>query len=227
MTNRTRLGEPVSLNGPRDFCPTPLTGNWLMFVSDRDVPEACGAGTTTDMYLARSRAIPADSWGEAQHPGCAPDGPNTEGTEFSPSLVTTAEGTFLYFSSDVGGNQDIYRSEMAPDGSFGPGAPVSSLNTASGDQQPNVSRDGLTIVFASNRDTGGGVFDIFMAMRESLADDWSAPRNLSLEVGFPTAGASETRPSLSRTSSGSITAPAASSIRACGSLSAARISGTR
>jgi hypothetical protein len=179
------------------------------------------------MYLARSRAIPADSWGEAQHLGCAPDGPNTEGTEFSPSLVTTAEGTFLYFSSDVGGNQDIYRSEMAPDGSFGPGAPVSSLNTASGDQQPNVSRDGLTIVFASNRDTGGGVFDIFMAMRESLADDWSAPRNLSLEVGFPTAGASETRPSLSRTSSGSITAPAASSIRACGSLSAARISGTR
>jgi Tol biopolymer transport system component len=73
--------------------------------------------------------------------------------------------------------------------------PVSSLNTGQDDQQPNVSRDGLTIVFSSNRDSG--VFDVFMSTRESIADDWSAPRNLSVELSFPTAGSSETRPSLS------------------------------
>ena len=192
FVDRTKLGPPVSLDDADDFCPTPLTGNWLMFVSTRSGPQACGAA---DIYLARSRAEPAQSWGEAQHLGCAPVGPNTAGSEFSPSLVTTAEGTFLYFSSDSDGDQDIYRSEMAPDGSFGPGVPVASLNTALDDRQPNVSRDGLTIVFASNRDSG--VFDIFMATRETLAGDWSAPRNLSVELAFPTAGSSETRPSLS------------------------------
>lgn len=190
--DRTRLGEPVSLDDAADFCPTPLSGNWLMFVSTRTGPQACGGA---DIYLARYRPTPDQSWGDAENLGCAPDGPNTDGTEFSPSLVTTAEGTFLYFSSNVDGDQDLYRSEMAPDGSFGPGIPVASLNTDVEDQQPNVSRDGLTIVFASNRDSG--VFDIFMSTRESLKDDWSTPRNLSVELLFPTAGSSETRPSLS------------------------------
>ena len=190
--DRTRLGAPVSLDDADDFCPTPLTGYWLMFVSNREGDQACGG---SDIYLARYRPTPRRSWGDAQHLGCAPDGPNTEGTEFSPSLVTTSQGTFLYFSSDSDGDQDIYRSEMAPDGSFGPGVPVASLNTQWHDQQPNVSRDGLTVVFASDRDSG--VFDVFMSTRESLEDEWSAPRNLSVELLFPTAGSSETRPSLS------------------------------
>ncbi|MGD8339805.1 MAG: hypothetical protein PVH89_03430 [Gammaproteobacteria bacterium] len=191
--DRTMLGPPVSLgNGVNDFCPTPLTGNWLMFVSTRGGPQACGS---SDIYLARARAIPAQSWGEARHLGCAPNGPNTAGTEFAPSLVTTAQGTYLYFSNDSDGDQDIYVSEMAPDGSFGPGAPVAELNTGGDDRQPNVSRDGLTIVFASSRDSG--VFDIFMSTRNSLTDEWSEPRNLSVELGFPTAAAGETRPSLS------------------------------
>lgn len=190
--DRTRLGAPVSLDDANDFCPTPLTGDWLMFVSDRGGDQACGGA---DIYLARYRPRPPMSWGDARHLGCAPDGPNTAATEFSPSLVTTSEGTFLYFSSGSGGDQDIYRSEMAPDGSFGPGMPVASLNTASNDQQPNVSRDGLTVVFASDRDSG--VFDVFVSTRSSIADDWSQPRNLSVELAFPTAGASETRPSLS------------------------------
>lgn len=188
--NRTRIGEPVSLDDANDFCPTPLTGGWLMFVSNRSGPQACGS---SDIYLARINS--AQDSGVATHLGCAPDGPNTPGTEFSPSLVTTSEGSFLYFSSDDSGDQNIYRSEMAPDGSFGPGVAVAELNTTWDDRQPNVSRDGLTIVFASDRDSG--VFDVFMATRASLNDEWSEPRNLSLELAFPTAGASETRPSLS------------------------------
>lgn len=190
--NRTQLGEPVSLDDADDFCPTPLTGNWLMFVSDRSGPDACGS---SDIYLARYRPTPPRSFGDARHLACAPGGPNTAGTEFSPSLVTTAEGTHLYYSSDSDGDQDIYRSEMMPDGSFGPGIPVASLNTPMDDRQPNLSRDGLTIVFASNRDSG--VFDIFMSTRESLEDEWSALRNLSVGLSFPTAASSETRPSVS------------------------------
>jgi hypothetical protein len=190
--DRTRVEWPVSLDDADDFCPTPLTGNYLMFVSTRNIPGACGA---SDIYLARYNTNTGQNFGDAQHLACAPNGPNTAGVEFSPSVVTTSAGTFLYYSSNVGGNQDLYRSEMAPDGSFGIGIPVAALNTGFDDRQPNVSRDGLTIVFASDRDSG--IFDIFMATRGSVDDDWSAPRNLSVELAFPTAGTSETRPSLS------------------------------
>jgi hypothetical protein len=188
--DRTIIGPPVSLGDADDFCPTPLPGNWLLFVSTRIEVGACGGA---DMYIARTN--PAKGPGSAENLGCGPDGPNTAGREMSPSLVTTADGIYLYFSSNVGGDHDIYRSEMAPNGSFGPGSPVASLNTGSNDQQPNVSRDGLTIVFASNRD--GGPFDIYMSTRDSLDADWSTPRNLSDELLFPTASLSETRPSLS------------------------------
>jgi WD40-like Beta Propeller Repeat len=193
FVDRTLLGPPVSLPDAQDFCPTPVMGDWLMFVSTRSVEGACDGA---DIFLTEYQADPPGSLGEAKHLACAPDGPNTAGTEFSPSLITTPDGIFLYYSSDSGGNQDIYVSEMAPDGSFGPGTPVAELNTPSGDQQPNVSRDGLTIVFASNRD-GGGVMDIYVATRDSVEHGWSSPVNLSHELNFPTMSSSETRPSLS------------------------------
>lgn len=192
FTDRTRLEAPVSLDDANDFCPTPLSGFWLMFVSDRPGQGACGG---PDMYVTQYRPTPAKSFGPAINLGCAPDGPNTPGVEFSPALVNTSAGTFLYYSSNAGGDQDIYRSEMLPDGSFSAGQPVAGLNTAADDRQPNLGRDGLTIVFASDRHTGG--FDIFMSTRESLDAPWSTPRNLSIELGFPTAPLGETRPSLS------------------------------
>ena len=92
-------------------------------------------------------------------------GPNSAGGEFSPSRVETSEGTLLFFSSpDAGGLQDIYVSQMRSDGTFAPGAPIAGLNLAgSHDQMPNVSRDGLEMVFASDRTGGAGMFDISSA----------------------------------------------------------------
>lgn len=185
----TRVEEPVSLDEANDFCPTPLQGKWLMFVSDRS--DGCGE---TDIYISKKN--PNTGWSEPRNLGCAPDGPNTSGVELSPSLVTTSEGMYLYFSTDVDGDQDIYRSLMGPDGAFAPGVAVAELNTAEVDQQPNVRRDGLEIVFASNR-SGGGTQDIWTASRDSVNEPWSDLRNLSVELEFPTVGVSETRPSLS------------------------------
>jgi hypothetical protein len=154
---------------------------------------------TTATDQSATTALVMQPYGEPKRLACYPNGPNTKGTTFSPSLVTTPDGTLLFYSSNHNGvaptgSQDIFVSEMAPDGSFGPGKAVASLNTASEDQQPNVARDGLSIVFASNR---GGNMDIYIATRAKLTDDWSAPRNLSVELKFPTAASAETRPSLS------------------------------
>ncbi|HEY9376966.1 MAG TPA: hypothetical protein VIQ02_07720 [Jiangellaceae bacterium] len=193
----TMLPEPVNSNAA-DFCPTPLHGNYLLFVSTRGGVDAygttaCGGG---DIYITRQSAATGD-WAAPRNLGCAPNGPNGTGTEFGPSLVETDIGTLLYFSSGgaLGTNtQDIYVSVQLADGSFGPPTPVAELNTSADDVMPNVSKDGLEIVFASTRPGGNGAFDIYTATRSSVGDPWSTPVNLGSNVNT---GAAETRPSLS------------------------------
>ena len=197
------FGSPVILPPPvnsnaADFCPTPLHGNQLLFVStrggvDANGTAACGGG---DIYLTR-RSPATGEWTEPMNLGCAPNGPNGPGTEFGPSLVETDAGTLLYFSSGgpMGSNtQDIYVSAQSADGGFGAPQPVAELNTDFDDVMPNVSKSGLEIVLASNRPGGAGAFDIYSSTRETTSDPWSSPVNLGSAVNT---GAPETRPSLS------------------------------
>ncbi len=184
------LGTPVN-SIYADYCPTPLHGNALLFVSTR--PGGCGGG---DIYLGRNN--PVHGW-SIQHLGCdaTGSGPNFPGGEFGPSLVETAEGTFLFFSSDgydVGGDQDIYMSRQLSDGSFAPATAVAELNTSVHDFMPNVRKDGLEIVFNSNRAGGFGGQDVYTASRASTSDPWTTAVNLGSNVN--TAG-NESRSSLS------------------------------
>lgn len=186
------LPQPVN-SAASDFCPTPLNGKGLLFVSTRAVPGACGAG---DMY--RTRNNPAHGWEVPVNLGCNATGvgPNFAGGEFSPSLVETAEGVLLYFSSTGldGLDQDIYVSRQRADGTFAPATAVDELNTTANDQMPNVSRDGLEIVFSSDKAGGFGGMDVYTAHRASTADPWSVPVNVGSNVNTV---ASETRASLS------------------------------
>jgi hypothetical protein len=59
---------------------------------------------------------------------------------------------------------------------------------------PNVRKDGLEMVFNSNRTGGFGGQDVYTARRASTGAPWSAPVNLGPAVN--TAG-NETRSSLS------------------------------
>lgn len=191
------LGPPV--NSPyADFCPTPIGGKYLFFVSTRPDEGACGSG---DIYLTRWN--PAHGWEDPVNLGCAEtgDGPNTAGGEFSPSFVEAGGRTFLYFSSTgYTETHDLVVSELLPDGSFGPAMPVSELNTEWDDRMPSVSKDGLEIVFSSSRPTWGGgqaafgSFDVYYASRESLDEPFSEPINLG--PGINTAEG-ETRSSFS------------------------------
>ena len=69
---------------------------------------------------------------------------------------------------------------------------------------PTVSRNGLEIVFSSNRETWGGGMssgeagqDVYYASRKSVWHQWSNPVNLSVSVPFPTEALDETRASFS------------------------------
>jgi hypothetical protein len=191
------LPEPVN-SAAGDFCPTPLRGEGLLFVSNRGGTDAygtaaCGGG---DIYFTRRSPATGD-WSAPRNLGCAPNGPNGPGTEFGPSLVETAAGVQLYFSTGGAmgsGTQDIKVSAGQPNGTFGAPQPVAELNTtASDDAMPNVRKDGLEMVFTSNRTGGAGAFDIWTSTRASVFDPWSAPVNVT---AVNTAGP-ETRPSLS------------------------------
>ena len=200
-----QFGEPEMLPAPvntdaNDFCPTPLRGKWLLFVSNRGGTDAygtaaCGGG---DMYLTR-RSPATGEWAEPRNLGCqANGGPNGSGTEFGPSLVETDAGTLLFYSSGglLGTNsQEIYMSRRHADGSFGLGEAVAALNSTSDDAMPNVRKDGLEVVFTSNRAGGQGAFDIWSASRSSAFEPWSNPVNLGTAVN---SSGLETRPSLSR-----------------------------
>jgi WD40-like Beta Propeller Repeat len=181
------LGEPVNSTAD-DFCPTPIRGNGLFFVSREALPGACGLG---DIYLTRLH--PVAGWDEPTHLACAADGgPNTALDEMGPSYVEVDGAALLYFSS----GPDIYVSERLADGSFGPAAPVAELNSAAVEMQPNVRKDGLEIVFASNRavPTAQGGQDVWIATRDGVDEPWSAPVNAGLGVNTLN---NETRPSFS------------------------------
>ena len=186
------LPAPVN-SAAADFCPLPLPGRTLFFVSSRGGAGTCGAG---DIY--RTQKHPVKGWLTPSNLGCVAtdSGPNFAGGEFSPSMFETPAGTFLYFSSTGldGLDQDIYLSEQGSDGSFGEPVLVDELSTSANDQMPNVSRDGLEIVFVSDRTGGAGGLDVYTAHRDSTADPWSAPIRLGLGVNT---SASESRPSLS------------------------------
>lgn len=189
-------GSPEHLPAPvnsaaADFCPTPLNGDRLYFVSSR--AGYCGAG---DIF--RTREHPVMGWLDPVNLGCQAtgSGPNFAGGEFSPSIVETDAGTLLFFSSTGtdGLDQDIYVATMRPDGTFGPATEITELSTAGIDQMPNVSRDGLEMVFVSNRSGGFGGLDVYVTTRASIADEWSPPVNLGSNVNT---AAGESRPSLS------------------------------
>jgi hypothetical protein len=185
------LGEPIN-SASADFCPTPVLGRSLFFVSERPDdgtgPAPCGGG---DIYFARQS--PAGGWSTPQMLPCAPDGPNTVGGERSPSLVQTWYGTYLFYSTNAdGANQDIYVSQLGRDGTFGPGKRLAELSTSQYDDlMPNVRvrEDGsLEIVFSSNRPTWGrnkpafGGQDVYVAYSWWPTGGWTSPENLGPAV---------------------------------------------
>lgn len=189
---------PMPLNDPGmagDFCPTPRPDGEMYFVSTPS--GGCG---NADIHSAIYN--PATGWAIPGNLGCEPEGPNTPGTEFSPSIVETAWGTYLFFSTDYHtGNQDIYVSRMRKNGTFAPGKRLGyPINTEYDDRQPNVSPDGREMVFASDRPSSAddeSSWDIFYAKRGSLFSRWRRVTNLSETVPFESVETGETRPSLS------------------------------
>jgi hypothetical protein len=178
------LGTPVN-SAADDFCPTPIHGGGLLFVSREALPGSCGLG---DIYF--TRLSPAHGWNEPERLACAPDGPNSALDEQGPSYI---QGRLYFSRSSATVPGDLFVSDKNGDMTFGPAAALAELNDPlANDIQPNVRKDGREIVFSSNRGGGSGGQDIWSASRDG--DAWSAAANLGPAVNT---AAGESRPSFS------------------------------
>ena len=102
---------------------------------------------------------------------------NTSAIENDPTL--TSDLLEIYFASDRSGEGEIWRASRAtPTSPWQPPALVTNLNSTSDEAAPKVSRDGLTILFHSNR--GGSA--VWISTRANRLDPWSAPIMLT-ELG--------------------------------------------
>jgi Tol biopolymer transport system component len=193
-TGNGEWGAPEKLDAPvnssaTEFCPTPLPGDHLMFVSTRVTSESCGSGTA-DIY--ETRHDPVDGWLPPRNLGCTL---NSAANEFSPSYVPIGGG-MLFFSSDRSGRHAIYVSMRGGDGEWGAPELVGGLNLPDvNSARPNVSLDGREIVFDSDRAGGLGSFDVWYSSRATPFSPWSDPVNAGAAIN---SSAAETRPSFSR-----------------------------
>jgi len=55
-----------------------------------------------------------------------------------------------------------------------------AVNTTANDQHPTISKDGLTLIFASTRAGGAGEFDLYASQRQSPDDPWGPAAGLSM-----------------------------------------------
>jgi hypothetical protein len=175
--------EPVpltSLNtvGYWDSCPQlSLDEHRLYFTSNR--PGSCGA---EDLWVSRRHDRKDDlGWQAPVHPPCESEGGiNGAGRDLTPVFFEDEEGkVIMYFTKSRAGTPfaDNYQTEMRDDDTFGPATPVAELNGENFvSAYAVVRRDGLEVIFASNRPGGSGngaSLDLWSATRARTGDPWS------------------------------------------------------
>jgi hypothetical protein len=164
-------------------------GHTLYFISNR--PGGFGAN---DLYMARRRDKRDDlGWHSAVNLGSAVNTSAGEGAPqpFNDDVTGT---TYLYFNSDRPGGAgavDIYVSARLSDGSFGQPVLVQELSSSFADQGVAIRKDGLELIFSSDRPGTMGFLDLWASTRATTRDSWSTPVNLGPTVNseFPDAGA--------------------------------------
>jgi Tol biopolymer transport system component len=148
------------------------------------------AVSTTASLAAQAETM----FGAAAHLGSTV---NSAEAEFDPCI--SADGLELYFNSYRSGgfgNADIWVATRTTN-AHSWGAPVNlgaTVNSPAHENAPNISTDGLSLYFCSDRSGGCGGRDVWVTTRKTRSDPWGAPVNLGPSVNSP---ADEHGPSIS------------------------------
>jgi Tol biopolymer transport system component len=172
------LGEPVNLGSPVNTnrsdgtpCISP-DGLSLYFTSNRP------GSRSHDLWVV-TRSSKEESWSSPTNLGTRV---NSSSMDYFPSI--SADGLSVYFYSARGGGRgggDIWvSSRTSTDSPWDYAVNLgSAVNSSAEDVSPNVSADGLSLMFASNRGGGHGSYDLYICTRTSHDAPWSAAVNLS------------------------------------------------
>ncbi len=173
-----RLGPNINTTSNEQAPTLSIDGHRLFFSSDRP-----GGSGGHDLYVSRRRDKRDDfGWGPSVNLGGAI---NSNVDDQTPDPFEDEDGTSVLFfgRGPIGsGAVDIYVSTLQPEGTYGPGVPVTELNSASVERQPSISKSGLEIFFASDRLGTLGALDLWVATRARTSDPWSTPVNLGATV---------------------------------------------
>ena len=179
-TRDSEWGPPVNL-GPiintaaNEMVPAfSRDGHLLFFATSR-----LGGFGGVDIWVSRREHTHDDfAWQPAENLGA---GVNSSSTDAGPSYFDNDEVGVpqLYFNSNrLGGGGNIYVSEQAADGSFGPAVLVLELSLGDG-ARASIRHDGREIFFTSSRPGSiANSIDLWVATRETVFDAWSEPINL-------------------------------------------------
>ncbi len=114
-------------------------------------------------------------------------GPTVNSSAWEGDPHISADGLSLHFASTRPGGSgggDVWVTTRAS--SSDPwGQPVNlgpTVNSSAGDSGPNISADGLSLFFESNRSGGYGSYDVWVTTRETKEDPWGTPVNLGPTV---------------------------------------------
>jgi hypothetical protein len=179
FTDVTNLGPNVN-TGDSDGTPhMSADGLTLYFHSRRS-----GGEGGADLYQATRRTV-NDPFGDVMNLGPGVNGPDGD---FAPNI--SLDGLTLYFGSNRSGGEgasDLYQATRATiNDQFGDVMSLAAINTAFGENAPDISLDGLTLYFHSNRLGGEGGRDIYMATRENSSDPFASVTNLGSGINGPT-----------------------------------------
>ncbi|HEU4452672.1 MAG TPA: hypothetical protein VFR81_06405 [Longimicrobium sp.] len=167
----TRAGwsepRPISFTDARHTDSDPTfspDGRTLYFISTRPAP----GDTTRDLDVWRAERN-GDGWSTPERLGVEVNSPG-------PELGPTLHDGWLYFGSarrGGAGGLDLNRARAAGTGFEAAETLGTAINGAGSEGDPELSRDGRTLLFWSDRPGGAGEGDLHLARR--TADGWSAP----------------------------------------------------
>lgn len=172
----TNLGPPVNTSSA-DVSPR-LSADGLSLYFESNRPGGQGG---FDIWVT-TRETTSDPWGEPTNLG-----PTVNSSTYDIQPCISADELELYFGSNRTGGSGTYDMWVSTRASTDDlwGTPVnlgSTLNKQGLDGTPNISADGLTLFFGSDRPGGHGDADIYVTTRATRDDPWEEPENLGPTV---------------------------------------------
>lgn len=132
--------------------------------------------TQANRIMVSQRSSDGVSWEPPVKLDILIEGAQQEGRiAFNPAI--SGDGNILVFATHLGKPRRFFQMKRNLEGTYSDPVPLSEslYSIGSDDQHLELSDDGLTLVFASNRNGGMGNFDIYVSERETVDSPFGKP----------------------------------------------------